>query len=302
MFTGFMLPQPMSPRLTNSRLGIPLDSETIRKGNYIAPVHVLETERLTRRFGALTAVDSLSISVAQGEVFGLLGPNGAGKTTTIKMLTTLLPATSGSARVAGFDIARDSGQVRRVIGYVPQMLSADGTLTGYENLLIFAKLYDLPRDTRELRVRTALAFMGLADAADKLVREYSGGMIRRLEIAQSMLHEPQVLFLDEPTIGLDPIARKAVWERITELRDEFGTTILLTTHYMEEADSLCQRVAVMHLGKVAVLGTPAELKQSIGGDGATLDDVFAHYAGAELDSGGNFRETTRTRRTARRLG
>ena len=263
---------------------------------------ILETDQLTRRFGALTAVDALTIAVEPGEVFGLLGPNGAGKTTTIKMLTTLLPPTSGKARVAGFDIARQASQVRRVIGYVPQMLSADGTLTGYENLLIFAKLYDLPRAGREQRVREALAFMGLADAADKLVREYSGGMIRRLEIAQSMLHEPRLLFLDEPTVGLDPVARKAVWERIAQLRDEFGTTILLTTHYMEEADSLCHRVAVMHLGQVAALGTPRELKLSIGGNGATLDDVFAYYAGAELESGGSFRETTRTRRTARRLG
>ncbi len=263
---------------------------------------ILETDQLTRQFGALTAVNALTISVEPGEVFGLLGPNGAGKTTAIKMLTTLLPPTSGTARVGGFDIARQASDVRRIIGYVPQMLSADGTLTGYENLLIFAKLYDLPRTGREKRVREALGFMGLGDAADKLVREYSGGMIRRLEIAQSMLHEPRVLFLDEPTVGLDPVARKAVWERIAQLRDEFETTILLTTHYMEEADSLCHRVAVMHLGKVAALGTRAELKLSIGGNGATLDDVFAHYAGAELDTGGNFREVSRTRRTARRLG
>ncbi len=263
---------------------------------------ILETEQLTRRFGALAAVDNLSISVEAGEVFGLLGPNGAGKTTTLKMLTTLLPPTSGRARVAGFDIARQAGQVRRVIGYVPQMLSADGTLTGYENLLIFAKLYDLPRAGREQRVRDALGFMGLDDAADKLVREYSGGMIRRLEIAQSMIHAPRMLFLDEPTVGLDPVARKVVWERIEELRREYGTTILLTTHYMEEADSLCDRVAIMHLGQVAACGTPAQLKASIGREGATLDDVFAHYSGAELESGGSFRETFRTRRTARRLG
>jgi ABC-2 type transport system ATP-binding protein len=262
---------------------------------------VLETRQLTRRFGALTAVDGLTISVQPGEVFGLVGPNGAGKTTTIKMLTTLLPPSSGTARVAGFDITRQPAQVRRLIGYVPQMLSADGTLTGYENLLIFAKLYDLPAAGRKQRVREALAFMGLEDSADRLVRQYSGGMIRRLEIAQSMLHAPRVLFLDEPTIGLDPVARKAVWERIEQLRDEFGTMILLTTHYMEEADRLCDRVAVMHLGSVAVSGTPAELKQSIGGNGATLDDVFAHYAGVQLESGGDYRETARTRRVARRV-
>jgi ABC-2 type transport system ATP-binding protein len=265
---------------------------------------ILETQMLTRRFGALTAVDALTISVDTGEVFGLLGPNGAGKTTAIKMLTTLLPPTSGSARVAGFDIARQAGDVRRVIGYVPQMLSADGALSGYENLLIFAKLYDLPRTERESRVRDALAFMGLADAADKLVRTYSGGMIRRLEIAQSMLHRPRVLFLDEPTIGLDPLAREAVWEHIGQLRADYKTTIFLTTHFMDEADSLCSRVAIMHLGKVAAIGTPADLKASLGGNGVTLNDVFIHYAGDTLEeaSGGAFRETSRTRRTARRLG
>ncbi len=263
---------------------------------------ILEMQALTRRFGALTVVDSLTISVEPGEVFGLVGPNGAGKTTTLKMLTTLLPPTSGNARVAGFDIVHHASDVRRIIGYVPQMLSADGTLTGYENLLIFAKLYNLPGAERETRVREALAFMGLGDVADKMVREYSGGMIRRLEIAQSMLHEPRVLFLDEPTVGLDPVARQAVWERIEQLRREFGTTILVTTHYMDEADKLCARVAVMHLGKVAAMGTPAELKASIGGNGATLDDVFAHYSGAELELGGGYRETTRTRRVAQRLG
>jgi ABC-2 type transport system ATP-binding protein len=262
---------------------------------------ILETEVLTRRFGTLTAVDALTISVEAGEVFGLLGPNGAGKTTTIKMLTTLLPPTSGNAQVAGFDIARHAADVRRCIGYVPQLLSADGTLTGYENLLIFAKLYDIPRTERESRVRAALAFMGLSDAADKLVRNYSGGMIRRLEIAQSMLHRPRVLFLDEPTVGLDPLARKLVWEHIEKLRVEYGTTIFLTTHLMEEADSLCSRVAIMHLGKVSALGAPSDLKISIGGNGATLDDVFIHYTGDTLESGGNYRETSRTRRTARRL-
>lgn len=263
---------------------------------------ILETEALTRRFGKLAAVDMLDISIEAGEIFGLLGPNGAGKTTVIKMLTTLLPPTSGNARVGGFDVARHPGDVRRIIGYVPQMLSADGTLTGYENLLVFAKLYDLPRGEREPRVRDALALMGLTDAADKLVRTYSGGMIRRLEIAQSMLHEPRVLFLDEPTIGLDPLAREAVWERIRQLKAEFGTTILLTTHYMEEADGLCNRVAIMHQGQVMVRGTPAELKASLGGNGATLEQVFVHYAGATLESGGNYRETFRTRRTAQRLG
>jgi ABC-2 type transport system ATP-binding protein len=263
---------------------------------------ILETQKLTRRFSSLTAVNDLSISVDAGEIFGLLGPNGAGKTTVIKMLTTLLPPSAGTAQVGGFDIQKRAGDVRRVIGYVPQMLSADGTLTGYENLLVFAKLYDIPRENRAMRLRDSLTMMGLTEAADKLVRNYSGGMIRRLEIAQSMLHRPRILFLDEPTIGLDPIARKAVWKHIDRLGREFGTTIFLTTHYMEEADNLCDRVAIMHLGKVTAIGTPQELKSSIGGDGATLEDVFAHYGGAALDSGGTYREVFRTRRTARRLG
>jgi ABC-2 type transport system ATP-binding protein len=245
-------------------------------------------------------VDALTISVKAGELFGLLGPNGAGKTTAIKMLTTLLPPTSGKATVAGFDIVQQAAKVRRIIGYVPQAVSVDGSLTGYENLLIFAKLYDIPRQEREARLRGALAFMGLTDAAGKLVRDYSGGMIRRLEIAQSTLHRPAVLFLDEPTIGLDPLARKAVWEHVERLRDDYGTTIILTTHYMEEADTLCSRVAIMHAGKVVIVGTPEELKASIGG--GTLDDVFVHYAGDTLESGGSYRETASERRTARRLG
>jgi ABC-2 type transport system ATP-binding protein len=262
---------------------------------------ILETQSLTRRFRALTAVDKLSISVKPGEMFGLVGPNGAGKTTVIKMLTTILPPTSGNALVAGHDIVKHSARVRSVIGYVPQLLSADGSLTGYENLLIFAKLYHIPRSERQNRIHDALKFMGLSEFADKMVREYSGGMIRRLEVAESMLHRPRVLFLDEPTVGLDPIARKTVWEHVQRLRSDYGTTILLTTHYMEEADELCDRVAIMHLGKITAVGTPAELKASIG-EGATLDDVFVHYSGYEVDEGGNWHEISSTRRVARRLG
>jgi ABC-2 type transport system ATP-binding protein len=263
---------------------------------------ILETQALTRRFGEMTAVDHLSLSVEAGEVYGLLGPNGAGKTTTIKMLTTLLPPSEGTAILNGYDLLKQAPQVRLSIGYVPQLISADGTLTGYENLLIFAKLYNLPHNERESRVRNALDFMGLNESADKMVRSYSGGMIRRLEIAQSVLHHPRILFLDEPTVGLDPIARHAVWDAINQLRKDYGTTIFLTTHMMEEADYLCSRVSIMHAGQVAVTGTPADLKISIGTPDATLDDVFVHYTGDLLESGGGFREASRTRRTARRLG
>jgi ABC-2 type transport system ATP-binding protein len=263
---------------------------------------ILEIQALTRKFGPLTAVDEMSISVEQGEVFGLLGPNGAGKTTAIKMLITLLPPTSGKASLAGYDVVRKASSVRRLIGYVPQTISVDGSLTGYENLLIFARLYDIPARERKPRVRDALAFMGLTDAADKLVRQYSGGMIRRLEIAQSTLHRPPLLFLDEPTVGLDPLARKAVWEHIERLRAEYNTTIFLTTHYMEEADSLCTRVAIMHKGRVVVVDAPARLKASLGNSQMTMGDVFIHYAGDTLESGGSYREASRGRRTARRLG
>ncbi len=263
---------------------------------------VVETRFLTKRFGDLTAVDRLSIDVEHGEIFGLVGPNGAGKTTVIKMLTTLLHATSGKASVVGFDVNHQARKVRQAIGYVPQLVSADGALTGYENLSIFAKLYNVPRAERKERIVKALEFMGLSDAADKLVRNYSGGMIRRLEIALSVLHRPRVLFLDEPTVGLDPVARKAVWEHVQRLRSDYDTTIFLTTHYMEEADQLCRRVCIMHLGKMVAIGTPTELKASVGGGGTTLDDVFIHYTGSEIESGGSFRETGRTRRAAKRLG
>jgi ABC-2 type transport system ATP-binding protein len=263
---------------------------------------ILTTEHLTRRFKELTAVDDLTISVNQGEIFGLLGPNGAGKSTVIKMITTLLPPTSGSASVGGFDVVHNASNVRRLIGYVPQILSADGTLTGRENLMIFAKLYDIPKSERAPRIDESLEFMGLTDACDKLVKNYSGGMIRRLEIALSMLHRPKVLFLDEPTIGLDPVGRKAVWDHIQKLCADFDTTIFLTTHYMEEADKLCSRVAIMHLGKLAVIGVPADLKASLNKENVTLDDVFVYYTGGELESGGSYREASMTRQTARRLG
>jgi ABC-2 type transport system ATP-binding protein len=262
---------------------------------------IVNTEHLTRRFGELEAVCDLSISTDEGEIFGLVGPNGAGKSTVIKMLTTLLPPSSGVASVGGFDVVHEAVRVRRMIGYVPQFLSADGTLTGRENLTIFAKLYDIPKAERRLRIDEALRFMGLTDAGDKMVRNYSGGMIRRLEIAQSVLHRPRILFLDEPTVGLDPVARGAVWDHIRKLQDDYGTTIFLTTHYMEEADALCHMVAIMHQGRLAAVGSPADLKASVG-PSATMDDVFRFYSGQLLETAESYRETARMRRTARRVG
>ena len=263
---------------------------------------ILQTLELTRRFEKSTAVDTLNISVASGEVFGLLGPNGAGKSTVIKMLTTLLPVSSGKAYLAGYDVTRQPDAVRRVIGYVPQALSADGTLTGYENLLIFSKLYDIPPRRRKQQISEVLEFMGLEDVAHQLVRTFSGGMIRKLEIAQAILHQPQILFLDEPTVGLDPVARTQVWQLVQQLRVEYGTTIFLTTHFLEEADNLCNRVVIMNQGKEIITGSPSDLKAAIGKPDATLDDVFIHYAGNQLVSGVSYRETARTRRTTQRLG
>jgi ABC-2 type transport system ATP-binding protein len=267
-----------------------------------APVSqpIVSVQGLSRRFGSLAAVDGLDLSVQSGEIFGLLGRNGAGKTTLIKMLTTLLPPTSGSARIAGFDLVSQAASVRRVIGYVPQALSADGELSGYENLLVFCKLFDVPRRERAKRIDEALEFMGLSDAADNLVRSYSGGMIRRLEIAQSTLHRPHVLFLDEPTVGLDPLARHAVWEHVERLKARYGSTIVLTTHYMEEADRLCERVAILNHGRLVALGAPADLKAHEG-SGATLDDVFAHYTGDLNEEAERYDDISRARRTADRL-
>ncbi|HTX22106.1 MAG TPA: ATP-binding cassette domain-containing protein [Candidatus Aquilonibacter sp.] len=265
---------------------------------------ILETTGLTRRFGNLTAVDGLNLAVAEGEIFGLLGPNGAGKTTVIKMLTTLLPPTAGTAAIAGFDIRRQPTRVRASIGYVPQLISVDGALTGYENMLFFTKLYGVPRTLRRNRIEEALNFADLQEAARRQVRGYSGGMVRRLELAMAMLHRPRVLFLDEPTVGLDPVARQAVWRQVRLLAREYGMTIFLTTHFMDEADALCERVAILNLGRTAALGSPTDLKQSIGHADATLDEVFAHYTGhpLEIEHDGNYRDISQTRRNLARLG
>lgn len=260
----------------------------------------IEVLDLTRYYNSTLAVDKISFYVDEGIVLGLLGPNGAGKSTTIKMLITLLPPTSGTAKICGYDIVQDSSKVRENIGYVPQILSADGELTGYENLLLSAKLYGLGHADRERRIKDVLYFMGLTEFSDQLVKQYSGGMIRRLEIAQAFIHEPKVLFLDEPTVGLDPAARKVLWKHIQELRGKFGTTILLTTHDMDEADKLCDIVAFMYQGHIAAMDTPSKLKATLGPN-ATLDDVFIHYTGASIKEGGDYNHAKQIRRTISHL-
>ena len=267
-----------------------------------SPAPAIEVRSLARIFGDVRAVDGISFDVRPGEIFGLLGPNGAGKTTTIRMLVGLLSPTGGSAAVFGLDTAKQSMAVRRLCGYVPQQLSADGSLTGRENVLLFARLYDVPRSARQAVVTEALEVMGVADAQHRLVSTYSGGMVRRLELAQALVNRPRLLVLDEPTIGLDPIARADVWDRVERLRHDVGTTILLTTHYMEEADQLCDSIALMHKGQIAVIGSPAELKAAEGGR-ATLDGVFRHYAGDQiLDEGGALNDVRAVRRAAGRVG
>ena len=265
---------------------------------------------LVYAFGTHRAVDGVDLSVAPGEVFGLLGPNGAGKTTTIRAITTLLPVASGMVRVFGHDVSKDKMAVRRLLGYVPQALSADAGLTGRENVSLFARVFDVPRRERGPRVAAALAAVGLTEAADRLAKTYSGGMVRRLELAQALVNAPRLLVLDEPTIGLDPIARTEVWEHIGAVRAATGMTVLVTTHYMDEADQYCDRVALMHRGQIRGMGTPRQLKDDLAaaqGGSPGLEDVFRHFAGRDLDDAHEdqkerFSDVRRTRRTASRLG
>ncbi|WP_233600923.1 MULTISPECIES: ABC transporter ATP-binding protein [Micromonospora] len=268
-----------------------------------SPGDAVVVRGLTRRFGAAVVVDRVDLAVPHAAVFGLLGPNGAGKTTLIKMLITLLAPSEGTATIAGCDVRTRPAQVRRLVGYVPQLLSADGALTAEENLVVFARLYHIPRAQRRARIADALASVGLAGSATKLVRDFSGGMVRRLEIIQSMLHRPPVLFLDEPTIGLDPAARHDIWAELRQVNATEQTTLFITTHDMEEADALCQQVAIMHRGRVIAQGTPGELKARVGPD-ANLDDVFIALTGGGTQGveEGGFGAAGRARRTARRLG
>lgn len=229
-------------------------------------LYAIETEEITKRFDDIVAVNKISISVKPGELFGLLGPNGAGKTTLISMLSTITEPTSGKAKVWGFDVEKESSQVRENIGMVFQGTTLDDRLTGKENLDLHGRLYGLDGKTRKKRIEEVLALVELTERADSIVRTFSGGMMRRLEIARGLMHHPHVLFLDEPTLGLDPQTRNHIWEYIKILNKVEGVTIVLTTHYMEEADHLCQRIAIIDHGDIVALDTPEALKERLGGD------------------------------------
>jgi ABC-2 type transport system ATP-binding protein len=231
---------------------------------------IIELEHLTKRYDELVAVDDLSLSIDDGEFFGLLGPNGAGKTTTLMMLTTLLRPTSGQARVNGFDLVRQALSVRRSIGIVFQDPSSDDTLTGYENLKLHGLLYAMPTVLREQRIAEVLELVDLTERKNTIVKHYSGGMRRRLELARGLMHRPKVLFLDEPTLGLDPQSREHIWAYVERMVAEEKTTVVLTTHYMEEADRLCDRLAIIDHGRIVALDSPENLKRVVGGDIVTL--------------------------------
>ena len=267
----------------------------------------IDCRQVSHHYGDFTAVDELNLQVRPGETMGLLGPNGAGKTTVVRLLATLAPVQSGEVSIFGFDSRRDTLDIRSNIGYVPQQLSIESALTGRQNVDLFARLYDVPRRERRARVDEALSAMQLFDVAENLAGTYSGGMVRRLELAQALVNRPSLLILDEPTVGLDPIARDGVWSQVADMQDEYGMTVLLTTHYMEEADALCDRVALMHHGVLQAVGAPGELKaglSSAGSPNATLEDVFRHYAGSDLAEDAakqGLREIRSSRRAARRV-
>ena len=225
----------------------------------------IEVDQITKRFGDFTAVDGISFSVEHGEIFALLGPNGAGKSTLIRMLTTLLPATSGTASICGHDVVKEADAVRRLIGVIPQAMTSDMELSVEENLLIYAKLYGVPRERRKRLMTDLIEAVELTKWKDKPVKNLSGGMRRRVEIARGLVHEPRVFFLDEPTTGLDPVSRVAVWEMLRQLKESRDLTVLMTTHYMDEADKLCDRIAIIDHGKLVALDSPMKLKASISG-------------------------------------
>jgi len=249
---------------------------------------IINAENLTKVYrGKVTAVDHISFNVAEGEIFGFLGPNGAGKTTTIKMLNTLASITEGRATVAGHDVAKDPGAVRKSIGVVPQELTADDELSGTENMMLMARLHQVKGATAKASIATLLRLVDLEDSAGRKVKTYSGGMRRRLQLVMGLLHEPKILFLDEPTLGLDVQTRSKMWHYIKGLNEERGLTVFMTTHYLDEADSLCDRIAIIDHGTIRISGSPAELKEAHGGDIITLtlsenaEDLTAFLTGIE---------------------
>jgi ABC-2 type transport system ATP-binding protein len=245
----------------------------------------IDVRNIVKRFGDFTAVNGVTFAVEDGEIFGLLGPNGAGKSTLIRMLVTLLPPTAGTALIHGFDVTKRPDDVRRTIGVIPQAMTSDLELSVEENLSIFAKLYGVPREKRIRLITQLLEAVELTQWRAKPVRLLSGGMRRRVEIARGLVHEPRVFFLDEPTTGLDPVSRTAVWGMLKTIKSERDLTVLITTHYMDEADKLCDRIAIVDHGKLVALDSPQALKASIPGrnpEDVTLDDVFVHYTGRDL--------------------
>jgi len=265
-------------------------------------IEAIDCRHLTYRYGEHLAVDDVTFEVQPGETMGLLGPNGAGKTTVVRVLTTLAPVQHGELRIFGLDARSETIDIRSNIGYVPQQLSIEKALTGRQNVAWFARLYGVSRAERADRVDQALGAMDLLDVADRLASSYSGGMVRRLEVAQALVNRPSLLVLDEPTVGLDPIARDGVWRQVRQMQELFGMTVLLTTHYMEEADTLCDRVALMHNGALQAVGTPGELKARVGPE-ATLEDVFRHYSASDLRGPTtDIREIRSSRRSDRHVG
>lgn len=229
-------------------------------------VSAIEVNHIVKKYGDFTAVDDISFSVAEGEIFGLLGPNGAGKSTLIRMMTTLLPITAGSARIAGHDVRTEADEARRNIGVIPQAMTSDPDLTLEENLSIYAKLYDVPAKQRKKNIDDLLELVDLTKWRDAQTKTLSGGMRRRLEIARGLVHSPKIFFLDEPTTGLDPVSRVAVWEMLNNIKDQRNLTVLITTHYMDEADRLCNRIAIVDHGKLVALDAPDALKRTVPGE------------------------------------
>jgi ABC-2 type transport system ATP-binding protein len=251
-------------------------SHSLEKPVYDPAAHsAIAVDHIVKKYGDFTAVDDVSFDVKEGEIFGLLGPNGAGKSTLIRMMTTLIPITAGHARIAGHDVAKDADAVRRVIGVIPQALTSDLDLTVEENLNIYAKLYDVPAKERKRSIEELLGLVDLTKWRGAQTKTLSGGMRRRLEIARGLVHHPRIFFLDEPTTGLDPVSRVAVWEMLGNIKSKRELTILITTHYMDEADRLCDRIAIVDHGKLVALDTPAALKASVPGSNV-IEAQFEH--------------------------